>query len=93
MRSTEHSSTRPTRTREGSGQLAGETATGHADTVSLATIAITAARLAESLDELRVRQPDGDLAGPNPNRVTLDQAAAAAADLHALVASLITEHG
>lgn len=58
----------------------------------MADIASTAASLVSRLDELRAREPNGGLSGPNPTRVTLDQAAAAAADLHALVCSLTTRH-
>lgn len=95
MRSTEHRPTRSTSAaasgKDASDQLAAEAHTDD-DTATLATIATTAARLAELLDEIRARQPGDGLTGPNSDRVTLDQAAAAAADLHALVASLITEH-
>lgn len=57
-------------------------------------IASTAAQLTAMLDELREREPDTHLAGPNPTRVTLDQAAAAAEDLHTLVARLTRQdHG
>lgn len=55
---------------------------------TLEFIANTAAQLTAMLDELREQEPDRHLAGPNPTRVTLDQAAAAAEDLRTLIARL-----
>lgn len=60
-----------------------------ADTDTLDLIAATAAQFTDLLDELCTQEPAGDFGRLSSRRITLDQAAAAAADLHTLAAALL----